>query len=61
MIIAYLPDRPWVCYNTPMSRIVFSCVLALAASAVAQVKELGSGREVLWDMDRIASSAAARR
>ena len=28
---------------------------AMAATASAQVKDLGSGREVLWDMDRIAA------
>ena len=37
-----------------MKRVVLiSLMVSLAAAA--QVKELGSGREVLWDMDRIAS------
>ena len=34
--------------------------VAMAAMASAQVKDLGSGREVLWDMDRIAALGGHR-
>ena len=34
--------------------VLLAAAVAMSATASAQVKDLGSGREVLWDMDRIA-------
>ena len=38
--------------NAKINAIV---ILAVSTVAAAQVKELGSGREMMWDMDRIAA------
>ena len=38
-----------------MNKINVFAILAVSTVAAAQVKELGIGREVMWDMDRIAA------
>ena len=42
-----------------MNKICVLVVLAVSMIAAAQVKELEAGREVMWDMDRIAALGGA--